>query len=98
MRRAYRGNYEIDDDPARIDPAAAVSFLTTEAYWGRWRGEQEIRRQIAAAWRVVGRLRPGRRRWSASPAPSATADPPTSATCTCCPPTAAPAWAGPSSR
>jgi RimJ/RimL family protein N-acetyltransferase len=53
MRRAC-GNYDIDDDPARIDPAAAVSFLTTEAYWGRWRGEQEIRRQIAAAWRVVG--------------------------------------------
>ncbi len=48
------GDYEIDDDPARIDPAAAVSFLTTEAYWGRWRDEQEIRRQIAAAARVVG--------------------------------------------
>ncbi len=48
------GDYELDDDPARIDPAAAVSFLTTGAYWGRWRGEQEIRRQIAAAWRVVG--------------------------------------------
>ena len=23
------GDYELDDDPARIDPAAAVSFLTT---------------------------------------------------------------------
>ena len=53
MRRAV-GNYEIDDDPARIDPAAAVSFLTAGAYWGRWRGEQEIRSQIAAAWRVTG--------------------------------------------
>jgi N-acetyltransferase len=53
MRRAA-GNYQIDDDPARIDPAAAASFLTTEAYWGRWRGEQEIRRQIATAWRVTG--------------------------------------------
>ena len=31
MRHAC-GNYEIDDDPARIDPAAAVSFLTTEAW------------------------------------------------------------------
>ena len=48
------GNYEIDDDPARIDPAAAVAFLTTEAYWARWRTEQDIRRQIAGAWRVVG--------------------------------------------
>ena len=40
MRRAV-GNYELDDDPARIDPAAAAAFLTTEAYWGRWRTEQE---------------------------------------------------------
>ncbi|MGH3160903.1 MAG: GNAT family N-acetyltransferase [Streptosporangiaceae bacterium] len=53
MRRAV-GNYELDDDPARIDPAAAAAFLTTEAYWGRWRAEQDIRRQIATAWRVIG--------------------------------------------
>jgi N-acetyltransferase len=58
MPRFAVGNYEIDDDPARIDPAAAVSFLSTEAYWGRWRGEQEIRRQIAAAWRVTGAYDP----------------------------------------
>ena len=48
------GTYEIDDDPARIDPAAAAAFLTTAAYWGRWRSEQDVRRQIAAAWRVTG--------------------------------------------
>jgi RimJ/RimL family protein N-acetyltransferase/GNAT superfamily N-acetyltransferase len=53
MRRAV-GNYELDDDPARIDPAAAAAFLTTEAYWGRWRTEADISRQIAAAWRLVG--------------------------------------------
>ena len=53
MRRAV-GNCELDDDPARIDPAAAAAFLTTEAYWGRWRTEQDIRRQIATAWRVIG--------------------------------------------
>ena len=53
MRRAV-GTYEIDDDPARVDPAAAVAFLTTQAYWGRWRGEPDIRRQIAGAWRVTG--------------------------------------------
>ena len=58
MPRFVVGNYEIDDDPARIDPAAAVSFLTTGAYWGRWRGEQEIRRQIAAAWRIAGAYDP----------------------------------------
>jgi RimJ/RimL family protein N-acetyltransferase/GNAT superfamily N-acetyltransferase len=48
------GDYEIDDDPARVDPQAAVAFLTTEAYWARWRGAQDITRQIAGAWRVVG--------------------------------------------
>jgi N-acetyltransferase len=48
------GNYELDDDPARIDPAAAAAFLTTSAYWGRWRTEADISRQIAAAWRVTG--------------------------------------------
>jgi N-acetyltransferase len=53
MRRAM-GNYELDDDPARIDPAAAAAFLTTEAYWGRWRTAHDIRRQIATAWRVIG--------------------------------------------
>src|SRR5260370_35425074 len=57
MRTAV-GNYEIDDDPARMDPAAAVSFLTTEAYWARWRSGQDIRRQIATAWRVTGAYDP----------------------------------------
>jgi N-acetyltransferase len=52
--RVTVGDYEIDDDPARVDVAAAAAFLTTEAYWGRWRSAEDIRRQIAAAWRVVG--------------------------------------------
>ena len=52
--RAAAGDYQIDDDPARIDAEAVVSFLTTQAYWARWRGGEDIRRQIAAAWRVVG--------------------------------------------
>jgi RimJ/RimL family protein N-acetyltransferase len=52
--RMSAGDYEIDDDPARIDAGAAAEFLTTQAYWGRWRDDQEIRRQIGEAWRVVG--------------------------------------------
>jgi N-acetyltransferase len=52
--RVAAGDYEIDDDPGRVDAEVAVAFLTTEAYWGRWRGEQDIKDQIAAAWRVVG--------------------------------------------
>jgi N-acetyltransferase len=54
MMRMTTGDYVIDDDPARIDADAAVAFLTTEAYWGRSRREQDIRDQIRAAWRVVG--------------------------------------------
>ena len=46
MRRRTAGSYELDDDPARIDPVAAAAFLTTEAYWARWRAEPDIRRQI----------------------------------------------------
>jgi N-acetyltransferase len=52
--RHTSGSYVIDDDPARIDAAAAVAFLTTQAYWGHWRSEADIRRQIAEAWRLVG--------------------------------------------
>jgi N-acetyltransferase len=52
--RVAVGDYEIDDDPARIDPDAAIAYLTTEAYWGRWRGSEDIRGQIASAWRLVG--------------------------------------------
>ena len=52
--RVGAGDYELDDDPGRVDAEAAVAFLTTEAYWGRWRGAEDIERQVAEAWRVVG--------------------------------------------
>jgi len=45
--------YEIDDDPARIDAAAAYAFLSTEAYWGRWRTREDFEQQLRGAWRVV---------------------------------------------
>jgi N-acetyltransferase len=48
------GDYELDDDPARVDAGAAGAFLTTQAYWGKWRGADDIKGQIDAAWRVVG--------------------------------------------
>jgi RimJ/RimL family protein N-acetyltransferase/GNAT superfamily N-acetyltransferase len=54
VTRTTVGDYELDDDPGRVDTDAAVAFLTTEAYWGRWRGASDIKSQIAAAWRVVG--------------------------------------------
>ena len=91
--RATAGNYEIDDDPVRIDPGAAVAFLTTQAYWARWRGPEEIKEQIGQAWRVVG----GYDRAGAMVGfARAVSDgrPPTWPTCTSCRNTAAPAWAG----
>lgn len=54
MTRVTAGQYELDDDPGRVDVAAAAGFLTTEAYWARWRSPEVIGHQIAAAWRVVG--------------------------------------------
>lgn len=46
--------YELDDDPARVDVDAAWAFLSRDAYWGRWRTLDDFRRQVDAAWRVVG--------------------------------------------
>jgi N-acetyltransferase len=54
VTRTTAGDYELDDDPGRVDADAAVAFLTTQAYWGRWRGAQDIKGQIAEAWRIVG--------------------------------------------
>ena len=54
MTRVSAGSYELDDDPRRVDAGAAADFLTTQAYWARWRSRELIERQIASAWRVVG--------------------------------------------
>jgi GNAT superfamily N-acetyltransferase len=48
------GPYELDDDAARIDEDAAWQFLSTEAYWGRFRTRGDFSAQLASAWRVVG--------------------------------------------
>lgn len=54
MRRAIDDRYELDDDPGRVDVDRLVAFLTTSAYWGRWRQRGDIEAQLASAWRVVG--------------------------------------------
>lgn len=47
-------DYELDDDPARIQPDVVWQYLSTDAYWGRWRSRADIDAQLASAWRVVG--------------------------------------------
>jgi GNAT superfamily N-acetyltransferase len=46
-------DYLIDDDPARVDLDVVWSFLSTQAYWGRWRSREDVARQVRNAWRVV---------------------------------------------
>ena len=53
------GAYEIDDDPARVDRDAVWQFLSTEAYWGRWRTRADLDTQLDAAWRVIAAYRDG---------------------------------------
>lgn len=53
MRAAVPG-YAIDDDPALVDGDAAWRYLSTEAYWGRWRSRDVFDAQVASAWRLVG--------------------------------------------
>lgn len=51
---ADNSDYELDDDPDRVDVDAVWAFLSQEAYWGRWRSRLDVERQINGAWRVVG--------------------------------------------
>jgi GNAT superfamily N-acetyltransferase len=50
--------FEFDDDPARIDVDTVWSFLSTQAYWGRWRTRTDVERQLTSSWRVVGAYLP----------------------------------------
>jgi GNAT superfamily N-acetyltransferase len=48
------GGYELDDDAGRVDADAVWAFLSTDAYWGRFRTRADFDAQLASAWRVVG--------------------------------------------
>lgn len=48
------GEYELDDAPGRVDPDAVWDFLSTQAYWGKYRTRADFEAQLASAWRVVG--------------------------------------------
>jgi GNAT superfamily N-acetyltransferase len=49
--------FDIDSAPDRIDLDVAWGWLSTEAYWGRWRTRADFETQVANAWRVVGAYR-----------------------------------------
>ncbi len=46
--------YDVDDDPLRVDIDVVWRFLSTEAYWNRWRTLADVERQWRTAWRVIG--------------------------------------------
>ncbi len=52
MKRQVAG-HELDDDPARVDLEVVWEFLSTEAYWARWRSRADVEAQVYGAWRVV---------------------------------------------
>ena len=47
-------DYEVDDDPERVDLDVIWRFLSNDAYWNRWRTREDVTRQWREAWRVVG--------------------------------------------
>ncbi len=53
-RRTVLGEYELDDDPDRVDRDVVWEYLSTEAYWGRSRARADVEAQLGSAWRVVG--------------------------------------------
>jgi len=60
VKRALDGGFELDDDQERVDLDAVWDFLSTEAYWGRERSQEDVARQIREAARVVGLYHEGR--------------------------------------
>ncbi len=43
------GDYELDDDAARLQPEVIWNYLSTQAYWGRWRQRADLERQLAGS-------------------------------------------------
>jgi ribosomal protein S18 acetylase RimI-like enzyme len=60
MRRSLRDDFELDDDPHRIDVDAVYDFLSNHSYWAEGRPRETVARLLREAQRVVG-LYDGRR-------------------------------------
>jgi GNAT superfamily N-acetyltransferase len=50
-------DFEIDDDRDRVDRDVLWEFMSTKAYWGRFRDRAKVERQLDNAWRVVAAYR-----------------------------------------
>jgi len=53
MPTTAAAGYEISDDAGRIDRDAVWAFLSSQAYWARWRSRADVEQQLDGAWRVV---------------------------------------------
>jgi GNAT superfamily N-acetyltransferase len=54
MRRDLGEDFELDDDPARIDVAAVHRFISEQSYWAPGRAYELQERLVREASRVVG--------------------------------------------
>lgn len=50
----------LTDDARAVDRDVLWEFLSTEAYWGRWRTRNDVDAQLDSAWRVVSAHLDGR--------------------------------------
>ncbi len=55
--RELQEEFELDDDPQRIDVDAVHAFLSNESYWGKGRSRELVERAIKGSSRVVGLYR-----------------------------------------
>ncbi|MHB8470453.1 MAG: GNAT family N-acetyltransferase [Gaiellaceae bacterium] len=60
MKRELGEGYELDDDRARLDPAAIHAYLGGIAYWAKGRTRERQDELTAASVRVVGLYHDGR--------------------------------------
>jgi GNAT superfamily N-acetyltransferase len=50
-------HFEISDDRGRVDRDVLWEFLSTKAYWGKFRDRAKVERQLDGAWRIVAAYR-----------------------------------------
>jgi GNAT superfamily N-acetyltransferase len=60
MIRRLQGDFELDDDPGRLDVGAVHAFLSEESYWARGRTRARVEGTIAGSRRVIGLYHEGR--------------------------------------